>query len=260
MNKANISNEAEIANNVKIGYGTIVEKNAIIHDDVRIGAYCIIHSHARLEKGATIGSHCVVGHPSKLELVGTDHSFKDPKLKDVIIKDPSASIGEGSVIRSGSIVYTHTKLGKKINTGHYAIIREHISLGDNCVIGSQTILNGYTIVADRTRINTSCALPQSMRIGRGVFIAPHVSFSDNERALPGDGNQGAIIEDFVRIGIGTKILPNITIKKESLIGAGSVVTKDVPVRAIVYGVPAKIQGYVTEEEISRYIDSILKWI
>lgn len=255
-----ISKGAKIGKNVEIGNGTIIEENAIIENNVKIGAYTIVHSYARIKTGAIIGSHCIIGHPSKMELTGTDHSFNDPKLKDLIIKDPTTNIGEESIIRSGSVVYTHTNIGKKLHTGHYAIIREHVNLGEQCLVGSHTVLNGYSKIGKRTRINTGCALPQSMRIGMGVFVGPLVSFSDNKKALPGNGNQAAIIEDFVRIGIGARILPKITIRKGAFIGAGAVVTKDVPERAIVFGIPAKIQGYITQEELNKYINSIMKWV
>lgn len=238
----------------------MIKKNAVIEDNVKIGAYTVVHSHAKIKSNVTIGSHCVIGHPSKKELIGIDHSYEDPKLKDLITKDPATVIGEGSVVRSGSVIYTHTKVGEKLNTGHYAIIREHTNLGEHCLVGSHTVLNGYSKIGERTRINTGCALPQSMRIGKGVFVAPLVSFSDNERAMPGEGNEGAIIEDFVRIGIGAKILPNMTIGKGALIGAGAVVTEDIPQRAIVYGAPAQIKGYLKEEELNKYVDSIMKWI
>lgn len=238
----------------------IIEKDAIIEDDVKIGAYTVVRSYARIKNNVNIGSHCIIGHPAKKELVGIDHSHEDPKLKDLIIENPVANIGENSFIRAGSIVYTHTKIGKSLNTGHYVVIREHTELGRHCLIGSHTVLNGYTRVGERTRINTGCALPQSMRIGKGVFVAPLVSFSDNERVLPGEGNVAAVVEDFVRIGIGAKILPRITIKKGALIGAGAVVTKDVPERALAFGAPAKIKGYLEQEELYRYVNSIMKWV
>jgi acetyltransferase-like isoleucine patch superfamily enzyme len=249
-----------LGKNVEIGYGTIIERGAVIEDNVKIGAYTVIRSNARIKQNVIIGNHCVIGHPSKRELIGVDHSFEDPKLKDFIIEEPTTNIDERSVIRSGSVIYAHTNIGKGLNTGHYTIIREHVTLGEFCLIGSHTVLNGYSKIGDRTRINTGCALPQSMRIGKGVFIGPLVSFSDNQRALPGSGNEGAVVEDFVRIGIGAKILPRIRIRKGAFIGAGALVTKDVPERAIVYGVPAKIQGYVEKEELDKYINSIMKWI
>jgi len=255
-----VSEDAEIGSNVEIGHGVIIEGNAVIESGVKIGAYSVILSNARIKSNTIIGSHCIIGHPSKRELRGVDYSYTDPKLKDLVVENPDTIIGENSIIRSGSIIYTHTKIGKNLNTGHYAIIREHITIGERCVIGSHTVLNGYSRIGKWTRINTCCVLPQSMRIGKGVFIAPLVSFSDNKMVLPGEGNQGAVIGDFVRIGIGAKILSNILISRGAVIGAGSVVTKDVPERAIVYGVPAKIYSYLKEEDLKRYINSIIKWI
>lgn len=60
--------------------------------------------------------------------------------------------------------------------------------------------------------------------------------------------------------MGAKILPKTKIGRGALIGAGSVVAKDVPDRAIVYGVPAKINGYLEEKELQRYINSIMEWV
>ena len=254
------SQDARIGKNVKIEHGAVIKANAVVKDNVKIGSYTIIHSHAKIEPHVTIGSHCIIGHPSKYELVGINQSYDDPHVEDLIIRDVATIVGEGSIIRSGSVIYTHTIIGKKLATGHHIIIREHINLGENCLIGSKAVLNGFSKVGPRTRINTSCALPQSIRIGKGVFIDPLVTFSDNQRAIPGEGNKGAIIEDFVRIGIGAKILPQIRLGKGALIGAGAIVTKDVPPRAIVYGAPAEVKRYLDEKELKKYIDSIMKWI
>lgn len=60
--------------------------------------------------------------------------------------------------------------------------------------------------------------------------------------------------------LAAKILPKTKIGRGALIGAGSVVAKDVPDRAIVYGVPAKINGYLEEKELQRYINSIMEWV
>lgn len=255
-----VSKYAEIGKDVEIGYGAIIKENAVVEEGAKIGAYAKVYSDAIVKRDVIIGNQCIIGHPSKMELIGVDHSIDCPKLKGLIVEDSATVVGERSVIRSGSIIYAHTILGKKLNTGHYAIIREHTNLEGHCLVGSHTVLNGYSKIGERTRINTSCALPQSMRIGKGVFVAPMVSFADNERVILGEGNSGAIIEDFVRIGIGATILSGITIGKGALIGAGTVVTQNVPQRAIVYGTPGQIKRYLKEEELDKYIDSIMKWV
>jgi len=176
------------------------------------------------------------------------------------IEDPSSTmISENSVIRSGSVIYTHVRIGPGFSTGHNVIVREHTTLGERVLVGSNSVLNGYTRVGDRTRINTMVAMPQSMRIGRGVFISPLVSFSDNKMILPGQGNEGAVIEDFVRIGIGAQILPRIRVGRGALIGAGAVITKDIPERAVVVGNPARVLRYLTDEEFEEYVEAIIEW-
>jgi len=256
MMKCFVSEESNIGNNVQIEYGAIIKAHVTIEDNVTIGPYSIIYPSSKIERNTFIGAYCIIGHPSKKELTGVDPSYYDPKIKDLIVNDSAAHIGKNSVIRSGTVIYAHTRIGNGLNTGHNAIIREHTTIGNHCLVGSHTILNGYTKIGNRTRINTMCALPQSMRIGKGVFIAPMVSFSDNKKAILGEGNKGAIIEDYVRIGIGAKILPEIRIGRGALIGAGAVVVKDVPEKAIVYGVPAKIERYLSEIELRKYINSI----
>ncbi len=255
-----IHEDAQIGEKVRVEPFCVIEDNVIIGDNVEINSGSLIRRNTIIGDNTKIGCFCIIGHPTKMDLIKMDHSFTDIKLKDFIIKENITKIGSNSIIRSGSVVYSHTSIGDELNTGHNAVIREHISMRSRCVIGTNTVLNGYSRIDELTRINTLCALPQSMRVGKGVFIAPHVTFSDNERALPGEGNNGAIIEDYVRIGIGANILPNITLHEGSMIGAGSVVTKDVPRNTLVYGVPAKIHGKISQKELSNYISSIERWV
>ena len=82
---------------------------------------------------------------------------------------------------------------------------------------------------------------------------------DNKEIVLGKGLAGIIIGDYARIGGGAKILPGITIGEHVLIGAGSVVTKDIPPRAVAYGVPAVVKRFQSEAEIREYMDTIVEW-
>jgi acetyltransferase-like isoleucine patch superfamily enzyme len=185
--------------------------------------------------------------------------MSSPKVTAFLIKDPVTRIGERSIIRSGSTIYKHVVIGRKLRTGHGVLIREHVTLGDNCVIGTQAILDGYVKVGDKSMIQSQCYIAQSVRIGNGVFIAPGCIFLDNKKVLLGQGLEGPTVEDYVRISAGTKILPGITIQKYALIGAGSVVTKNIPSKAIAYGIPAEVKGFQSDDEIGSYVNSITKW-
>ncbi len=108
-------------------------------------------------------------------------------------------------------------------------------------------------------VQSQCYITQSVTIGKGVFIAPGCIFMDNKRIILGKGLAGITIDDYARIGGGSKILPEITIGKHVLIGAGSVVTKDIPSRAVAYGIPAEVKRFQSEAEIKEYMDTISEW-
>ena len=236
-----------------------VEDGTKIGDNVRIGPFTQILYGSVIEDNCVIGSRCIIGHPSKFKLQKTDFSLTSPKVTEFIIKDPITQIGEGSIIRSGSTIYKHVVIGKKLRTGHGALIREHVTLGDNCIVGTQAILDGYIKVGNKSMIQSQCYITQSVKIGNGVFIAPGCILLDNKKIILGQGLDGPTIEDYVRISAGTKILSGITIGKYALIGAGSVVTKNTPSKAIAYGVPAEIKGFQSDKEIEAYVNSIVAW-
>jgi len=242
-----------------MGFKAYVDDEAKIGDNVSIGRFAEILSGSIIESNCVIGSRCIIGHPSKLELQKADFSATSPKVSDLIVKEPVTKIGDGSIIRSGSTIYKHVVVGKNLRTGHSVLIREHVTIGDNCIVGTQAILDGYIRVGSGSMIQSQCYVSQSVRIGNGVFIAPGCVFLDNKKIILGQGLDGATIEDYVRISAGTKVLPGVTIGKYALIGAGSVVTKDIPPKAVAYGVPAEIKAFQKDEEIEKYVTSMANW-
>jgi len=239
--EAYVDDEAKVGNNVSIGRFTEVLAGAVVGDN------CVI------------GSRCILGHPSKLELQRADFSATSPRVSDLIVKEAVAKIGKGAIIRSGSIIYRHVVIGERLHTGHNILVREHVTIGDHCVVGTNAILDGYIRVGSNSMIQSNCYITQSTRIGEGVFISPGCAVFDNRRMVLGEGLERTTISDYVRIGGGTTILPGITLGEFALIGAGSVVTKDMPSRAIAYGVPAEVKGFQQDEDLQKYVDSIANW-
>lgn len=254
-----ISKKAELGKKVKAGFGSYIESGATIGNNVTIGNFTRIDSQAIIQDNCTIGDYCIIGHPSKLQLQKKDFSATSSKVREFIIQDPFARIGEDSIIRSGSVIYAHTTLGKKLRTGHSILIREHVTLGNNCVVGTQAILDGYIKVGNKSMIQSQCYVTQSVKIGNGVFIAPKCVFLDNKKMILGKGLSGVTLEDYVRVGGGSRILPGVTIGKYALIGAGAIVAKNVPPKAVAYGTPAEVKALQKEREIKDYVNSILKW-
>lgn len=238
---AYIDDEADIGKNVSIGRSAEILSGSIIGDN------CII------------GSRCLIGHPTKLQLQKTDFAQTNPKVADFIVTAPTTKIGEASIVRSGSIIYKHVVVGQRLRTGHEVLIREHVTLGDNCIVGTRAVLDGYIKVGSGSYVAGHCYVAQSVVIGNGVFIAAGCIFSDNKKMVLGQGYNGATVEDYVRTGMGVMVLPDLTIGKYAVIGSGSVVTKDIPARAVAYGVPAEVKRFQSEAEIREYMDSIAAW-
>lgn len=242
-----------------MGFGAFVEKGAKIGKNVKISPHATVLSGSIVGDRCIIGSHCIVGHPSKLKVQMTDFSATSPKVADFVIKDPTTRIGEESVIRSSSVIYTNVRIGAKLRTGHNILIRENVAVGDHCVVGTHAILDGYSRIGNNSMIQSQCYITQAVSIGNGVFIAPGCIFLDNKKIILGEGLERINIEDYVRIGGGTKILAGVTIGEHALIGAGSVVTRSIPARAVAYGIPAKVKGFQSDKDIERYVDSTKGW-
>lgn len=204
-----------------------------------------------------VGEFCIIGHPTKKEITGADITSESTDVKKFLVKD-GVSIDDNGIIRSHSIIYNNTRIGKNFRGGHRILIREHTTLGDNVTVGSGAIIDGYVKIGNNSQVQSNCYIAQSVSIGNGVFIAPCVSFYDNKKIILNVKNDldGAVVEDYARIGGGSVILPGVRIGRFSLIGSGSVVTEDVPEKSVAYGNPAKIVRKLTKEEIDEYLNSV----
>jgi acetyltransferase-like isoleucine patch superfamily enzyme len=155
-----------------------------------------------------------------------------------------ACLGKDGILRKGTLIYGDVSIGDYFQSGHYAVIRARVKIGDYCTLSNHSTLEGIVRLGNGVRIMTNVYIPSRTWIGDHVFIGPGTTFL-NDR-LPGRTDAmanpvGATIEDDVMIGGAVTILPGITIGQRSFIAAGAVVTKDVPPRSLVVGVPGKIR-------------------
>ena len=134
--------------------------------------------------------------------------------------------------------------GDYFQTGHYAVVRAKVRIGDYCTLFHHSTIEGIVRLGDGVRIMANTYIPSRTWIGDHVFIGPGVTIL-NDR-IPGrhptpETPRGPTIEDDVMIGGGVTLLPGIHIGERSFIAAGALVTKDVPARSFVQGVPGVIR-------------------
>ncbi len=157
--------------------------------------------------------------------------------------DLRLSIGKNGHIRPFTTLYAGSTIGDHFQTGQGVSIREDNGIGNYVSVGTNSVLEFGNRIGDFSRIHSNCFMEMTT-IGKYVFIGPNVVFTDDPHPMEcpkyKECKGGAVVEDYARIGANSTILPGIRIGRNSLVGAGSVVTKDVPPDSVVAGNPARV--------------------
>jgi len=141
-------------------------------------------------------------------------------------------------MRIANYIDPSVRLGKDSKVWHFAVILSDVVIGDNVSIGSFVEVGRSSIIGFGSRIGSHTFLPTNSQIGQNVFIGPNVTFTDDRYPVvnnPAYTAEPPIVDDFASIGAGSVILPGVRIGRHATIGAGSVVTKDVPDYCKIYG-------------------------
>lgn len=224
-----------------IGQNACIAATAVIHEGATIGAGAVIHDFVVIYPGVEIGAnteifdHCVLGKPPK-----SSGSTARP-LKEHY--EPTI-VGEACVLCPGVVLYSDVQIGDHTLLGDYCSVREECRIGSYCAIGRNSSVNYATTIGHHTKIMDNAVITGNMTVGNHVFISMSV-VSSNDNAMGGTGSydekmRGPTVCDYAKIGAAANILPNVVIGTEAVVAAGSVVTKDVPPRKVVMGIPARI--------------------
>lgn len=226
----------------------MISKNAVIYEGVKIGKnvtikdFVVIHSGVIIEDNVEIMEGSIIGRIPKGAGATSRNTYSE--YKTVII-------GNGTVISPNCIIYTDVKIGKNTLIGDGATIREQCEIGEKCIISRLVSVNYNTKIGNRTKIMDNTHITGNMIIGNNVFISVLVATTnDNNIGTKGYSDDrviGPIIEDNVLIGAGANILPGVRVGEGSIVGAGALVTRDIPVKKVVMGQPAKIVRDVSDK-------------
>jgi len=182
---------------------------------------------------------------------------KQPALgpKSTAMREPlaPARIGNGTIVSTGAIVFAGAEIGGGCILGDQSCVRERVVIADDVVVGRGSLVENDTTIGRGTRIQAGAYVTAYSTLEEDVFIAPCVvTTNDNfmgrtERRK--ELMKGPTIRRGARIGGGAIICPGLEIGEEAFVGAGAVVTKDVPPRKIVVGNPARVLRDVSDDEL-----------
>jgi acetyltransferase-like isoleucine patch superfamily enzyme len=166
---------------------------------------------------------------------------------------PPLELGAGTVVSTGAVVFAGTTVGERVVVGDQACVRERCTIGDDVVIGRGSLVENDTSVGALTKIQAHAYITAYSLLEDNVFIAPCViTTNDNFMGRTEKRHElvkGPTIRSGARVGGGCVLLPGIEIGEEAFVGAGAVVIRDVPPRALMVGNPARQIREVPEEEL-----------
>jgi acetyltransferase-like isoleucine patch superfamily enzyme len=208
-----------------------------------------IHATATVYPGTVLGEgvkvleYAVVGKQPTLSPRST--AARDPL--------PPSELGEGTVVSAGAIVFAGSRVGARVIVGDQACVRERVELGDDVVVGRGALVENDTTVGPRTKIQANAYVTAYSTLEEDVFVAPCVVTTNDDfmgrTERRHELRKGPTIRRGARIGGGAVLCPGVEIGEEAFVGAGAVVTKDVPPRVVVVGNPARVLRDVPEEEL-----------
>jgi acetyltransferase-like isoleucine patch superfamily enzyme len=203
----------------------------------------IVYPGTVLGEGVKVLEHAVVGKQPTLSPRST--AKREPL--------PPAELGDGTIVSTGAVVFAGTRIGERGIIGDQACVRERVTLGEDVVVGRGSLVENDTTIGSLTKIQAHAYITAYSTLEDNVFIAPCVvTTNDNFMGRTERRHEliaGPTIRRGARVGGGAVLCPGIEIGEDAFVGAGAVVTKDVPARMLVVGNPARVIREVAADEL-----------
>jgi len=213
--------------------GLVLGEDVTLPDDAELGANVVIHSDTVIGSGVRIQDGAVLGKPPAYG-AGSKASRQQP---------PPLVVGDGATICAGAVVVRGAGLGAGVVVGDQAYVRERSVIGRDSAVGRGSAVENDVAIGARVRIQTDCYVTAFTDIEDDAFVAPRVTTANDisaGRRERGEQLRGPRLRRHCRVGAGAVLLPGVEIGEQAFVAAGAVVTRDVPARALVMGVPARV--------------------
>jgi acetyltransferase-like isoleucine patch superfamily enzyme len=219
-----------------------------IGDRVSIGADVVLGTHVTIHDGTLVGDGCVIedgvvlGKRPRL----APHSTASREELDGLV------LGDRATVCAGAVVFAGARIGAEAIIGDQSFVRERASVGAGSVIGRGSAVDRGVSVGERVRVQTGVYLAAASVVEDDVFIGPCACTTNDDtmgRHLEKQALRGATLRRACRIGGGAVLVPGVEVGEEAFVGAGAVVTRDVPPRMLVVGSPARVLRRVGDDEL-----------
>ena len=228
----------------RVGTGARIGPHAVVYSGVVIGARAKIGAGAILMPGVAVGSDAtvqpgsVVHHAVAAESVVAGNPARPERPRHWML--PEVFIHPEAIVESD-------KIGAASRIWAHVHILPGAVIGKDANICDQVFIENDVVLGDRVTVKCGVQLWDGIRIEDDVFIGPNVTFTNDQ--FPRSKQQPekfltTLVRKGASVGANATILPGLTIGPHAMVGAGAVVTRDVPRNAIVTGNPARIVGYV----------------
>jgi len=223
--------------------GLVLSQTAQVGEGVRFGAHVVVHDDVVIGDGVVVQDGAILG---KAPTLSPRSSMAGAATSEPLV------IEEGAAICAQAIVFAGARVGRGTIVGDQAFVRERSVIGEGCVIGRAATVDCDVTIGARVRIQTQVYITAFSLIEDDVFIGPCAMSTNDDtmaRRLPQEPMRGATLRRACRIGGGAVLVPGVEVGEEAFVAAGAVVTNDVPARALVMGVPARVVRQVPEDEL-----------
>lgn len=247
-----IGNNVSIQDDVEIGAGAKIQDGTFLCSGSRIGvgSYLdfgvIVRENAILGENAFVGARCILG----------EYLMDFIETRD--IQHHQTIIGNNAVIRSETIIYGDNVIGDNFQTGHRVTIREKSHIGRNVRIGTLSDIQGDCQIGNYVSIHSNAHIGMKSVIKDYAWIYPYVVLT-NDPNPPSDQVLGVTVEEFAIVATGSVVLPGRVIGRDSLVGAGAVISKDVPDGKVVVGNPGRELGDVVNVKNRSTGEAVYPW-
>jgi acetyltransferase-like isoleucine patch superfamily enzyme len=224
-----------------LAHGLMLGEDVQIGEGVSFGAYVVVHDEVKIGDGCTIEDHVVLGKRPRL-------SGRSMAKGDV----GPLELGDRVTVCAGAVVFAGARIGEGTILGDQSYVRERSSVGVGSVIGRGSVVDNDVHVGARVSVQTGVYLTAFTVVEDDVFLGP-CSITTNDDTMSRHGPEaavrGATLRRACRVGGGAVLTPGVEVGEEAFVAAGAVVTRDVPPRGVVMGVPARVVREVGDEDL-----------